>query len=115
MGFNIPVVRGSDEWRIQRIQKAYCHPENYRRRDLAIKLTKNSNLKLAQIAMLYPLTKGQHISVIFGSSKPEHIDDMVTIQHFNIDENAMNKFATPLSVPQKDANVPWLQYVKLPK
>lgn len=90
--FDDPVERGSDEWRVQRIQKAYCNTENYRRRDLAIKLAKKSNLNLAQVAMLYPLTKGQHISVIFGSSKPHHLDDMVALQHLNIDEAAMSLF-----------------------
>ena len=96
--FNTPVERGSDAWRLQRIQKAYCNDENYRRRDLAVKLAKKSKLKLAQIAMLYPLTKGKHISVIFGSSKTQHIDDMVAIQHFNIDDNAMNLFINPGSI-----------------
>ena len=34
--FDDPVEKGSDAWRVQRIQKAYCNPENYRRRNLAI-------------------------------------------------------------------------------
>jgi hypothetical protein len=97
--FDAPALeRGTDEWRLQRIQKAYCNDENYRRRDLAIKLAAKSNLKLAQIAMLYPLTKGKHISVIFGSSKSHHIDDMVALQHFNIDDIAMNLFVNPKSI-----------------
>lgn len=96
--FDTLVERGSDAWRLQRIQKAYCNDENYRRRDLAVKLAKKSSLKLAQIAMLYPLTKGKHISVIFGSSKTHHIDDMVALQHFNIDDNAMNLFINPGSI-----------------
>eukprot|EP00551_Chaetoceros_affinis_P007628 CAMPEP_0203665414 /NCGR_PEP_ID=MMETSP0090-20130426/2620_1 /ASSEMBLY_ACC=CAM_ASM_001088 /TAXON_ID=426623 /ORGANISM="Chaetoceros affinis, Strain CCMP159" /LENGTH=402 /DNA_ID=CAMNT_0050528947 /DNA_START=1186 /DNA_END=2394 /DNA_ORIENTATION=+ len=90
--FHAPVVKGSDEWRLQRIQRAYCNPENYRRRELAIELASKSNLKLAQIAMLYPLAKGKHISVIFGSSKASHIDEMVALQHLNIDESAMALF-----------------------
>ncbi len=90
--FDDPVVKGSNEWRLQRIQKAYCNPENYRRRDLAIKLAEQSNLKLAQVAMLYPLTKGSHFSVIFGSLKPSHVDDMIALQHLNIDESAMSLF-----------------------
>ena len=117
--FNTPVERGSDEWRVQRIQKAYCNPENYRRRNLAIKLARKSNLTLAQIAMLYPLTKGQHISVIFGSSKPHHVDDMVALQHLNIDESAMNKFVpskapAPAPVPF-EVHTPWLRNLKVPK
>ncbi len=90
--FDAQVERGTDDWRLQRIQKAYCNPENYRRRKLAIELANKSNLKLAQIAMLYPLTKGKHISVIFGSTKPSHVDDMIALQHLNIDESAMNLF-----------------------
>jgi len=98
--------------RIQRIQKAYCNPENYRRRDLAIKLAKQSNLKLAQIAMLYPLTKGQHISVIFGSSKPDHLDDMVALQHLNIDKAAMELFDSLPEKKIKTKNVPFTpQYI----
>jgi len=99
--FDAPVERGSDEWRLQRIQSAYCNEENYRRRDLAVKLAKKSGLKLAQIAMLYPLTKGKHISVIFGSSKSNHIDDMVELQHFNIDDTAMSLFVNPNAVQNR--------------
>lgn len=36
--FDSPVEIGSDEWRVQRIQSAYCHAENYRRRNVARKL-----------------------------------------------------------------------------
>ena len=87
--FDAPVERGSNEWRLQRMQKAYCHPENYRRRNLAVELADSAGCNLAQIAMLYPLTRGQHISVIFGSSKPTHLEDMMVVQHLNIDEEAM--------------------------
>ncbi len=103
--FDLEFERGSDEWRLQCIQKAYCNEENYRRRDLAIQLAKKSNLKLAQIAMLYPLTKGKHISVIFGSSKPHHIDDMVALQHFHIDQTAMTRFTNPKA--GKKSLFPW--------
>jgi len=87
--FDDPVQRGSNEWRLQRMQKAYCHAENYRRRDLAVELADSAGCNLAQVAMLYPLTRGQHISVIFGSSKPTHLEDMMVVQHLNIDEEAM--------------------------
>ena len=87
--FDAPVERGTNEWRLQRMQKAYCHPENYRRRNLAVELADSSGCNLAQIAMLYPLTRGQHISVIFGSSKATHLEDMMVVQHLNIDEEAM--------------------------
>ena len=87
--FDMPVVRGSDEWRVQRIQKAYCHTENYRRRNLAIELANSSGCNLAQVAMLYPLTRGEHISVIFGSSKADHLEDAMVLQHLHIDAEAM--------------------------
>lgn len=87
--FSAPVTRGSDEWRLQRIQRAYCNSENYRRRHLAVQLAELTGCKLAQIAMLYPLTRGRHISVIFGSSKVDHLDDMVALRHMNIDDEAM--------------------------
>lgn len=84
-----PVERGSDQWRVQRIQRAYCHSENYRRRNLATMLARKFGGKLAQIAMLYPLARGKHISVIFGASKDGHLDDMAALQHLNIDSEAM--------------------------
>jgi aryl-alcohol dehydrogenase-like predicted oxidoreductase len=99
--FDKPVIKGSDEWRLQRIQKAYCNAENYRRKGLAIKLANKSSLKLAQIAMLYPLTKGKHISVIFGSSKTSHIDDMIALQHLRIDEVAMKLFVDETILPSR--------------
>eukprot|EP00559_Dactyliosolen_fragilissimus_P008972 CAMPEP_0184863628 /NCGR_PEP_ID=MMETSP0580-20130426/11957_1 /TAXON_ID=1118495 /ORGANISM="Dactyliosolen fragilissimus" /LENGTH=429 /DNA_ID=CAMNT_0027362077 /DNA_START=18 /DNA_END=1307 /DNA_ORIENTATION=- len=101
--FGKATERGTEQWRVQRIQKAYCNPENYRRRNLAIKLAKQSRLNLAQVAMLYPLTKGQHISVIFGSSKAHHIDDMVALQHLNIDETAMALFNRPVEERRKNS------------
>ena len=106
--FNAPVVKGSDEWRLQRLQRAYCNSENYRRRELAIELASKSCLKLAQIAMLYPLTKGKHISVIFGSSKASHIDDMVELQHLNIDESAMALFLGNHNPKSKRRLVPFV-------
>jgi len=39
--------------------------------------------------MLYPLTIGEHISVIFGSSKDDHLDDMIELQHLHLDKTAM--------------------------
>eukprot|EP00957_Ditylum_brightwellii_P151660 11549129-Ditylum_brightwellii.AAC.1 len=38
---NRPVVIGSDDWRLQRIQKAYCTEDNYLRRSLATELAEN--------------------------------------------------------------------------
>ena len=51
--------KGSDDWHLQRIQKAYC--------------------KLLD----------KHISVLLGSFKTSHVDDMISLQHLNIDENSM--------------------------
>ena len=34
--FDAPIEIGTDEWRVHRIQRAYCNPENYRRRNLTI-------------------------------------------------------------------------------
>ena len=34
--FDAPVEIGTDKWRVHRIQRAYCNPENYRRRNLTI-------------------------------------------------------------------------------
>lgn len=84
------IERGSEDWRVHRIQRAYCHPENYRRRNLAIRLAEKCGGKLVQIAMLYPLARGKHISVIFGASKASHLDDMAALQHLNIDSEAMD-------------------------
>ena len=102
--FDDPVERGSDEWRLQRIQSAYCNEENYRRRDLAVKLAKKSGLKLAQIAMLYPLTKGKHISVIFGSSKSNHIDDMVVLGFTELPDNRKINVVATISGEDTDAS-----------
>uniref|UniRef100_A0A7S4IQS8 NADP-dependent oxidoreductase domain-containing protein n=1 Tax=Odontella aurita TaxID=265563 RepID=A0A7S4IQS8_9STRA len=99
-----PVERGSDEWRLQRMQRAYCHAENYRRRHLAVRLADLTGVNLAQIAMLYPLTRGRHISVIFGSSKVDHLDDMVALQHMNIDDEAMMLLAGHREVMMTDAD-----------
>ena len=88
-----PVERGTDEWRTQRIQRAYCHGENYRRRGLAIELAGRSGCRLAQVAMLYPLSRGDNISVIFGSADASHLDDMAGLRHLRIDEEAMGLLA----------------------
>lgn len=87
--FYTPVEEGSDEWRIQRIQRAYCHDENYRRRDVAIELAQNCGCNLSQVAAMYPLGVGNHISVIFGSNKAHHLDDMIDLEHLHLDSEAM--------------------------
>jgi aryl-alcohol dehydrogenase-like predicted oxidoreductase len=110
--FDKPVERGTDEWRVQRLQRAYCNPENYRRRDLAIKLADSSGLKLAQVAMLYPLAIGEHISVIFGSSKEDHLDDMISLQHLSLDKTAKVLLAGTQEEPEDTfADIPFLSFM----
>ena len=87
--FFTAVEEGTDEWRIQRIQRAYCHDENYRRRDVAIELARNCGCNLSQVAAMYPLSMGKHISVIFGSNKAHHLDDMIDLEHLHLDSEAM--------------------------
>ena len=71
---------GTNEWRLQRIQRAYCHSENYRRREAAMKIGKEFGLKLPQIAALYALSVRDNVSIICGFLEPEHVDDMVGLE-----------------------------------
>lgn len=68
--FDDPVEKGSEQWQVQRIQKGYCNQENYRRQNLAIKLANQSNLKLAQVAMLYLITKSKNIVSLTTETEP---------------------------------------------
>jgi len=86
--FDAPVEIGSDEWRLQRIQKAYCYDMNYRRRRLAMRLAGQLGYKLSQIATLYALSRGKNICVIFGSNNLEHLDDMVGLRDCHLDDQA---------------------------
>lgn len=87
--FYSPTEEGSDEWRLQRIQRAYCNKENYRRRDVAVKLANQCGCKLSQVATMYPLSVGKHVSVIFGTTKVENLDDMVSLENLSLDDEAM--------------------------
>jgi len=100
--FNTPVVEGSDEWRIQRVQRAYCHSENYRRRDVAKELAQNCGCYLSQVAAMYPLSMGKHISVIFGSSKSNHLDSMINLEHLHLDDEAMFHLAGVIRKRKKE-------------
>ena len=84
--FDAPVTLGSDEWRLQRIQKAYCYDMNYHRRHVAMKMARQLGYKLSQIAILYVLSMGKNISVIFGSNNLKHLDDMVGLEEHQLDE-----------------------------
>ena len=81
---------GTDLWRLQRIQRAYCTPGNYVRRDIALKLAKDSGLTLAQIALLYSLGKGDHVSVLVGADRCSHLDEMASIRQYALDQEAID-------------------------
>mmetsp|Transcript_18302 Transcript_18302/g.25800 ORF Transcript_18302/g.25800 Transcript_18302/m.25800 type:complete len:470 (-) Transcript_18302:113-1522(-) len=105
--FDDPVEIGSPEWRLQRLQKAYCNPENYRRRHVATQLAEKFGGKLSQIAMLYPLCTGKHVSVIFGSTNTKHMEDMISLQHLYLDDEAMmilkgNPEGLPVPTPPQE-------------
>lgn len=81
---------GTDLWRLQRIQRAYCTSGNYARRDIALKLAKDSGLTLAQIALLYSLGKGDHVSVLVGADRCSHLDEMASIRQYALDQEAID-------------------------
>lgn len=81
---------GTDLWRLQRIQRAYCTPGNYMRRDIALKLAKDSGLTLAQIALLYSLAKGDNVSVLVGADRCSHLDEMANIRDYALDQEAID-------------------------
>jgi len=82
--------QGSDLWRMQRIQRAYCTPENYERRRIAHALAEESGLTLAQVALLYSLSKGDHVSVLVGADCEKHLDEMAELKDYELDEEAVN-------------------------
>jgi aryl-alcohol dehydrogenase-like predicted oxidoreductase len=88
-----PVEIGSNEWRLQRIQKAYCYDKNYRRRRAAIQLGKKLGYKLSQVATLYPLSMGKNICVIIGTTNVDHLDDMVGLDKCQLDDESMSRLS----------------------
>jgi aryl-alcohol dehydrogenase-like predicted oxidoreductase len=80
---------GSDEWRLQRLQRAYCHDENYRRRRNALKIAKENGMTLAQIAALYALSKSPTVSVILGFLEPKQIEDIKDLHFYWLDKNSI--------------------------
>jgi len=80
---------GSDTWRLQRIQRAYCTPANYKRREIAARLAKESGLTLAQVSLLYCLSKGDHVSVLVGADQTSHLDEMSEIRNYALDEESI--------------------------
>eukprot|EP00550_Attheya_septentrionalis_P008937 CAMPEP_0198289052 /NCGR_PEP_ID=MMETSP1449-20131203/7378_1 /TAXON_ID=420275 /ORGANISM="Attheya septentrionalis, Strain CCMP2084" /LENGTH=421 /DNA_ID=CAMNT_0043987319 /DNA_START=118 /DNA_END=1383 /DNA_ORIENTATION=- len=81
---------GSETWRMQRIQRAYCTQLNYARRRIATQLAKESGMSLAQVALLYSLAKGEHVSVLVGADRCSHLDEMAAIRDWSLDDEAFN-------------------------
>lgn len=80
---------GSDDWRLQRIQRAYCTDENYRRRRNAVKVAERYGLSLAQIAALYAMSVSESVSVILGFLEPDQIDDVADLHHYHFDNRCV--------------------------
>ena len=87
--FEKEVEIGSDEWRLQRIQKAYCHDENYRRRRNAVNVAKEFGMSLAQIAALYAMSVSPSVSVILGFLEPDQIDDVADLHYYFFDKECV--------------------------
>lgn len=83
-----PVEIGSDAWRLQRIQRAYCYDQNYYCRRLAVQLARQRGLTLSQIAILYILSMGKNIHVIFGSNSLNHMEDVLSLPMRDLDDAA---------------------------
>lgn len=91
---------GSNDWRTQRIQRAYCTPENYERRRIANMLAKESGLSLAQVSLLYSLQKGDHVSVLVGAECVKHLDEMAGLREWSLDDEAFNSLSAASFVPE---------------
>lgn len=87
--FEKEVELGSDEWRLQRIQKAYCTDENYRRRRNALKVAAEYDMSLAQIASLYAMSVSPSVSVIMGFLEPDQINDVRDLHHYLFDKQCV--------------------------
>jgi len=91
---------GSNEWRMQRIQRAYCTKENYERRRLAHQIAKESGLSLAQVSLLYSLQKGEHVSVLVGADCAKHLDEMKDLCGWELDDEAFDSLTAATFVPK---------------
>jgi aryl-alcohol dehydrogenase-like predicted oxidoreductase len=87
--FHKEVELGSEEWRLQRIQKAYCNDENYRRRRNALRVAEEYGMSLAQIAALYAMSVSPSVSVIMGFLEPSQIDDVKDLHHYFLDKHCL--------------------------
>eukprot|EP00521_Asterionellopsis_glacialis_P007285 CAMPEP_0195283026 /NCGR_PEP_ID=MMETSP0707-20130614/1713_1 /TAXON_ID=33640 /ORGANISM="Asterionellopsis glacialis, Strain CCMP134" /LENGTH=448 /DNA_ID=CAMNT_0040342127 /DNA_START=192 /DNA_END=1535 /DNA_ORIENTATION=+ len=79
---------GTDEWRMARVQRAYCSPENFMRREIAKNIAFRNGLSLAQVSLLYSLSRGKHVSVLVGAELPQHLDEMAALEHLELDVDA---------------------------
>lgn len=80
---------GTDEWRLQRIQRAYCTNENWRRRRNALKVAEDFGMTLAQVAALYAMSVSPCVSVILGFLEPNQIDDVADLHHYIFDNSCV--------------------------
>jgi len=87
--FEKEVEVGTDEWRLQRIQKAYCNEENWRRRRNAVKIAKAFDMSLAQVAALYAMSVSPSVSVIMGFLEPDQINDVKDLHHYFFDKHCV--------------------------
>lgn len=83
------VVQGSDDWRLQRIQRAYCTEENYRRRRNALRVAEEFDKTLAQITVLYALSVSPNVSVILGFLEPDQLDDVKDLHYYYLDKSSV--------------------------
>jgi len=80
---------GTDDWRLQRIQRAYCNDENYRRRRNALKVAEEYSMSLAQIAALYAMSVSPNVSVIMGFLEPNQINDVSDLHNYFFDKHCV--------------------------
>ena len=96
---------GSDEWRLHRIQKAYCYDENYHRRRAAMQLARQLGCKLSHVAILYVLfSRGTNLSVIVGTNNLYHVDDMVGLDACQLDEDTRLQLARLAIAPKTSSS-----------
>jgi len=108
--FYKPTELGSDEWRLQRIQRAYCYDMNYRRRHVATEVAKKHGCKLSQVVVSFILGMGKNISVIFGSNNLNHLEDMVGLTECQLlDEEAKMRLSRLLWSPHYQFPQPVLE------
>lgn len=95
------VVEGTDEWRLQRIQNAYCHDANYKRRSIAMEIAKLNGLSLAQVSTLYALGRGPHVHVIVGVDRVAHLEELLQLQDLKLADEVVHRL-TQLGSDQYD-------------